>query len=193
MAEASNDPVDPGIHSLSSAEAGAVLDARAADFRPAPAPLVPSNASEARQRIAELSADPAFLKAYFAGDVETRKQMDRLNEMIAGATDADVLSGGQDASLVEVTAGAEGLRRKDVLSAAADLRALWQDSDNCEAAIASVLDPNATVDADLLSNMQAWKAQALTDPAFIEMLMRGDLWATQRMTLANAVIAIGTD
>jgi hypothetical protein len=193
MAEASNDAVDPDIHSLSSAEAGAVLDARAADFRPTPAPLVPSNASEARQRIAELSADPAFLKAYFAGDVEARRQMDALNEMIAGATDADVLSGGQDASLVEVTSGPEGLRRKDVLSAAEDLRRLWSDSDNCEAAIASVLDPNATVDVELLQNMQAWKAQALTDPAFIEMLMRGDLWATQRMTLANAVIAIGTD
>jgi len=194
MAEASATPLEGDlIHTMSSAEATAVLNERALDFRPAPAPLVPSNANEARQRVAELSADPSFLKAYFAGDVEARRQMDALNKMIAGGTDADVLSGGQDTSpLTEVTSGPEGLRRKDVLSAAGDLRRLWSDSENCEAAIASVLDPNATVDADLLHNMQVWKAQALTDPAFGVMLMRGDLWATQRMTLANAVIAIGT-
>jgi hypothetical protein len=193
MAEASNDPIDPDIHTLSPSEAGAVLDARSLDFLPTPAPLVPANANEARARVAELSADPAFLKAYFAGDVAARKQMDALNEMIAGATDADVLSAGQDApQFTDVTSGPEGLRRKDVLSAAADLRALWDDSDNCEAAIAEVLNPDATVPDDLLQNMQAWKAQALTDPAFVDMLMRGDRWATQRMTLANAVIAIGT-
>jgi hypothetical protein len=176
-----------------AAEATAALNQMTAALQPPPPPLVPVNANEARARLAQLSADPEYLKAYFAGDVDARRQMDALNEVIAGATDADALSGGPVEFPTEVTMGPEGLRRQDVLSAAADLRRLWQDSDNCEQAIASVLDPNATVDADLLQNMQEWKAQALRDPAFIEMLMRGDLWATQRMTLANAVIAIGTD
>jgi hypothetical protein len=190
MAEASNDPVDPDIHSLSSSEAGDVLAARAADFRPAPAPLTPNTANEARQRVAELSADPAFLKAYFAGDVEARKQMDALNAVIAGATDADVLSGGQDAALVEVTTGPEGLRRKDVLSAAADLRALWQDSDNCEAAIAEVLNPDVQLDPEFVDGIKSWKAELLSDPEFIAKWFNGDRLSTARMRLCDTVIAL---
>jgi hypothetical protein len=188
--EASNPPVDGDIYSLGAEEAGAVLAERAADFH-LPAPLAPANAREADARLAHLINNPEWARKLMAGDVETRREFERLTELKAAGDAADALADPAP-QVIETTIGAEGLRRQDVISAAADLRRLWQDSDNCEAAIASVLDPNATVDADLLQNMQAWKAQALTDPAFVEMWMRGDLWATQRMTLANAVIAIGT-
>jgi hypothetical protein len=191
MAEASNDPVDGDIYTLSPAEAGQILDARAADFQQ-PAPLSPSTPAEADARLAVLIADPEWARRLMSGDVATRDEFEKLSALKAAADGVDVIADPVP-QVIETTVGAEGLRRQDVLSTAADLRKLWSDSDNCEAAIASVLDPNATVDADLLQNMQAWKAQALSDPAFIEMWMRGDLWATQRMTLANAVIAIGTD
>jgi hypothetical protein len=188
--EASNPPVDGDILTLTPGEAGEILQQRALDFQQ-PAPLVPSNAREADARLAQLINDPEWARKLMSGDVETRREFERLTELktLGEAVDAIADPAPQ---VIETTVGAEGLRRQDVISAAADLRALWNDSDNCEAAIASVLDPNATVDADLLQNMQAWKAQALSDPAFVEMWFRGDLWATQRMTLANAVIAIGT-
>jgi hypothetical protein len=176
---------------LSPQEAGAILEQRAADFA-TPAPLAPVNAREADARLAALIADPAWARKLLSGDVATVQEFERLSALKANVSTVDAIAD-PAAQVIETTIGAEGLRRQDLISAAADLRRLWQDSDNCEAAIASVLDPNATVDADLLQNMQAWKAQALSDPAFIEMWMRGDLWATQRMTLANAVIAIGTE
>jgi hypothetical protein len=175
---------------VSAAEATTALDQMSAALRPA-APLVPTNAREADVRLAELISNADWARKLMAGDVQTRREFELLTELktLGETVDAIVDPAPQ---VIETTIGAEGLRRQDVISAAADLRRLWSDSDNCEAAIASVLDPNATVDADLLQNMQAWKAQALSDPAFVEMWMRGDLWATQRMTLANAVIAIGT-
>jgi hypothetical protein len=178
--------------SMTGEQATAALNQMSAALRPAPAPLVPSNANEARQRIAELKADPAFLKAYFDGSIDARRQIAALDQLIADATDADdALGGGQDTQQIEVIMGPWGLPRKDKVSTAADLRALWSDSDNCEAAIAEAFTAES-VDADLLQNMQEWKAQALNDPAFVEMFMRGDRWATQRMTLANLVIGIGT-
>jgi hypothetical protein len=188
--EASNPPVDGDILALTPGEAGEILDQRAADFHQ-PAPLAPANAREADARLAHLINNPEWARKLMAGDVETRREFERLTELKALGETVDAIVDPAP-QVIETTIGTEGLRRQDVISAAADLRRLWSDSDNCEAAIASVLDPNATVDADLLQNMQAWKAQALIDPAFVEMLMRGDLWATQRMTLANAVIAIGT-
>jgi hypothetical protein len=178
------------IWQLSASEASALLEERARDFHQ-PAPLVPSNAREADARLATLINDATWARKLMAGDVETRREFETLTALKAAGEGPDAVADPAP-QVIETTVGAEGLRRQDLLSAAADLRKLWSDSDNCEAAIASVLDPNATVDADLLQNMQEWKEQALRDPVFVEMFMRGDLWATQRMTLANAVIAIGT-
>jgi hypothetical protein len=183
--------VSADIWSLTPEEASAVLAERTADFHQPPAPLSPANAREADQRLTQLISDPEWARKLMAGDVETRREFERLTELKAAGEAAEALADPAP-QVIETTIGAEGLRRQDVISAAADLRRLWSDSDNCEAAIAEVLNPDTTVPDDLLQNMQAWKAQALTDPAFVDMLMRGDLWATQRMTLANAVIAIGT-
>jgi hypothetical protein len=198
MAEASSN-IDPAtgapteaaqvrgdIYELSPQEAGEVLHELTQSFQQQ-APLVPSNAREAAERLAQLTANVEWSRRYMAGDLAARDEFKTLTEMVAAAPDIDAVSQPFQTTIDQ------DAKRSDVLSAAADLRALWNDSDNCEAAIASVLDPDATVDRDLLQNMRDWKAQALTDPAFVEMLMRGDRWATQRMTLANAVIAIGTE
>jgi hypothetical protein len=157
-------------------------------------PLVPVTANEARARIAQLSADPQYLKAYFAGDVDARRQMDALNEVIAGATDADALSGGPVEIPTEVTIG-QGLRRQDILNWAASVRELWQDvsPDHCEQAISYLVSDGATVPAGLLGEMQRWKTDALNDPEFVKQWLNGDRWARSRMLLADACIALGTD
>jgi hypothetical protein len=174
------------IYQLSPEQATALLEERAKDFA-APAPLTVSNAREAAERLAQLTASAEWSRRYMAGDIAARDEFKMLTEMVAAAPDVDAVS-----QPFQTTIGSEA-KRSDLLSAAADLRALWNDSDNCEAAIAEVLNPDATVDRDLLQGMREWKEQALSDPAFIEMWTRGDRWAAQRMTLANAVIAIGTE
>jgi hypothetical protein len=177
---------------MSPGEATSALDGMVANLR-GPVPLMPTTTNEARQRPNALSSDPAWVKKYFEGDMKTRGEVESLNQTIANGTVAEALAGGPVETPAEVTTGPDGLRRQDLLSAAADLRRLWSDSDNCEAAIAEVLNPDVQLDPNFVQGMRDWKAQAMNDPAFIEMLMRGDVWAAQRMTLCNAVIALGTE
>jgi hypothetical protein len=73
------------------------------------------------------------------------------------------------------------------------LRRLWSDSGDCEAAIAEVLNPDVQLDPAFVQGMRDWREQAMRDPVFVEMWMRGDLWAVQRMTLCCAVIGLGTE
>jgi hypothetical protein len=93
----------------------------------------------------------------------------------------------------EFTIG-QGVKRADLISAAADFRNLWgDDTDNIEGVIGELLNPDAQVDVGLLQQAQTWKAQALSDREFVEALLGGELEATKRMRLRNAIIAIGTE
>jgi hypothetical protein len=111
------------IFELSSDEATELLNEYAASFHQ-PAPLRPSNAREARMKVAELTADPAFAKRYLEGSIEAREELRALHEMIANA---DV----SDGTLLEpfewlLGPGLDGdgptLSRRDMLSAADALR-----------------------------------------------------------------------
>jgi hypothetical protein len=176
----------------SPAEATAALNEKAAALA-RPVPLQPSNATEARMRLSALSSDSAFMKRFFGGEVSARAEISSLNAMIANAPVGEALAGGPEESPMEVTTS-QNVRRADLLSIAADLRSLWAaDSDDVEAVIREVLDPNATVDAELLQQAQTWKAQALRDPEFVRGLLAGDLEETKRMRLWNAIISIGTE
>jgi hypothetical protein len=113
------------IWSLSPEEAGEVLAAYAADFRPAPAPLRPSNAREARMKVAELTADPEFARRYLEGSIEARETLQSLHELIANASDVS-----DDTSLepFELSLGpgldrdSMVLSRRDMLNAADAMR-----------------------------------------------------------------------
>jgi hypothetical protein len=174
------------IWQLSPEEATAILEQRAADFH-APAPLVPSNAREAAERLAQLSADPAWAKRYMEGNLEARDEFKALTEMVANAPDVDPVS-----QPFQTTIG-QDVKRSDVLSAAADLRALWRDSDNCEAAIAEILNPDVQLDPGFVQDMRDWKADLLSDPLFVQALFNGDRLATARLKICDAAIALGTE
>jgi hypothetical protein len=184
-ASATIDLSSPSVDSPQAATAA--LAEMSAALQPAPS-LVPQNAREADLRLTHLLNDVEWARKLMAGDVQVRREFELLSELKTNGADALTDPAPQ---VMETTVGAEGLRRSDVLGIAADLRALWNDSDNCEAAIQEALTAES-VDADLLQNMQEWKVQALSDPVFVEMLMRSDRWATQRMTLCNLIIGIGT-
>jgi hypothetical protein len=176
---------------ISPAEATSVLDGMTAALR-GTAPLVPSNSNEARQRLNALSSDPAWVKRYFEGDVKTRVEAQSLNEMIANGTVEEALAGGPVETPVEITTGQDS-RRADLLSAAADLRRLWSDSDNCEAAIAEVLNPDVRLDPSFVQDMRNWKADLLSDPMFVQAWFNGDRLAAARMRICDAVIGLSRE
>jgi hypothetical protein len=80
------------IWSLSSQEAGELLDEWAKSYRSAPAPHQPRTPTEAAQRLAELSADPAFRQNLLNGSSDARREWDALNQLKASATPLDQLS-----------------------------------------------------------------------------------------------------
>jgi hypothetical protein len=173
------------IFQLSADEATSVLEAMAADFRPARAPLVPSSANEARQRIEELKADPAFLKAYFDGSLDARRQIAALDQLIADASDADVLGGEQ---MVEVTDGSRmQLPRRHLISAAADMR---REGTFNEAGIEFVLSDKKFDTASVYA-AQGWVERMEADET--KTVMYPDLGGTreEQLRFFKAICAIG--
>jgi hypothetical protein len=175
----------------SPAEATAALNQKAAALAK-PVPLQPVNANEARMRLSALSSDSAFMKRFFGGEVSARAEISSLNAMIANSSVVEALADGPVENPMEVTTS-QNVRRRDLLSIAADLRRLWGDHDECEAVIAEVLSPDAQVDAQLLQQAQSWKAAALNDSEFVRGLLAGELEETKRMRLWNYIISIGAE
>jgi hypothetical protein len=106
------------IWSMTPEEAGAVLAERTADFYQ-PAPLTPTTAREAEQRLAALSADGEWYRKLQAGDIATREEFNRLTVLKAGITALDPLTEG----IGETTIGDTGLTRGNLISIAEDMRA----------------------------------------------------------------------
>jgi hypothetical protein len=176
---------------MSPSEATSVLDGMIADLR-SPVPLVPTNANEARQRLNALSSDASWVKKYLEGDLKIREEAESLNQLIANGSLDEALAGGP-METPEVTTGPDGLRRQDLLSAAADLRALWVDADDVERAISEVISPQTPLDPEFVDGIRAWKADLLSDPEFIAKWFNGDRLSTARMRLCDAVIAIAKE
>jgi hypothetical protein len=192
MAEASSGSLEGNtIWSMTPDEAGAVLAERAADFHAPAAPLVPSNPNEARARLAQLTASAEWARRLMSGDIEARREFQSLSEMAAAGEAVDALSDTSPQPIIETTIGSEAVKRQDLISAAADLHSVW--GPEGDGAIRELLDQNTVLPADFVADARVWKTQALNDPTFCEMLLRGDLWAVQRMTLFNAIIAVGSE
>jgi hypothetical protein len=103
--------------SLSPEEARDVLD-EWAKSRSAPAPHQPRTPAEAAQRLAELSADPAFRQNLLNGSSDARREWDALNQLKASATPLDGLAG----QLTETVAEGQ-LSRRNQLSVGRDMLA----------------------------------------------------------------------
>src|SRR5215510_14156804 len=69
-------------------DATAQLVEKTAAYRGPGPSLTPQTASEAKQRLAALSEDPAWVQNYFAGDVAARREAAALNELVAKGDDA---------------------------------------------------------------------------------------------------------
>jgi hypothetical protein len=177
---------DPSVAapSVAGADPGAVV------FPQAPVPLRPISAREARQRWAQISSDAGWQKRYFSGDLTAAQEKFELDTLMSGATISEALA---DGPVEGETVYGNGVRRRDLISAAADLRDLWSgDTDNVETVLAELLDPNAQIDPRLLQEARRYKASALKDDAFRAGIREGDPEVMKRLVLWDFIIGVAT-
>jgi hypothetical protein len=147
---------------MTPAEATAKLAEMSAAYAAAPPAIQATTPVQASQRLAQLGESPDFLRKLQSGDAETVREWNRLSELKAAATIADAFT--DNPQLVEVTQGDTGLTSRNLISAAADLRAVGIPDEGIEAIIAGRPFPEADVAAahDLLAQAMAseeWKAK----------------------------------
>jgi hypothetical protein len=182
------------ISQMDPAAASAELDRMSAAFHPS-APLSPQNAREASLRLQQLSNDPVWAKALTDGQISARETFQHLTQMIAGGDAGET-------DLIETTFApgvGDGplLRRRDLISAAEDMRALWsadaiEGNIDVERVIDEVLN-SPTVDVELVRQTQYVREAAMSDPEFTAALLRGEHWARARSMLWSAIIGVGAD
>jgi hypothetical protein len=103
--DAANLAESQGNHQARSASASAALAAMAAAFHPVPGPE-PRGAIQAAARLEHIQKSPEWRDKFFAGDVSTRAEFDRLNQMVAAAPPHDLaLFGIEPPSSVDENAG----------------------------------------------------------------------------------------
>jgi hypothetical protein len=185
MAEASSGPLEAdAIWSMSPEEAGAVLDARAADFH-SPAPLSPSTPAEADARLAQLINDPEWARKLLAGDGATRDEFQRLSELKASGSVGDAIV--DETAIVETTIGAEELTRRDTIAAAAVLRNAGMPDQAIEAVFTGQTFPPSDVHA-----ARVLRDRCMRNPVFVDAYLKGDPEATYTMLVYNSILSAGT-
>jgi hypothetical protein len=115
--EASNDPIDPDIHTLPSSEASEILNELS---RAAPPTFTPSTPVEADVLLQQRISDPEWSRKLLNGDIATRDEFQRLSELKASGGVGDAMV---DQSLVDVTSGDQSVQRAGLLSWAEGARA----------------------------------------------------------------------
>ena len=182
MTQASVDAWD-----LSSSEAGAVLAQLTVDFHQQQVPLHPTTPHDAALRLTELSADPAFYQKLMRGDVDARRQFDELTALKASG---DMVTDPMPLEF-ETTVG-DGLRRHDLLSAAADMR---QRDGFPERAIEHILS-DGRFDAEAVAISQHWISRMEADPNLLCPDAEQWGWPEDReyqLRCFRTIAAIGTD
>jgi hypothetical protein len=177
---------------MSGEQATAALEAKAAAFGPAPAPLVPSNAREAGARLAQLINDPEWGRKLMNGDIAVRNEFHRLSELKASASIGDAMEVDEGFETT-VGPGLDGptLSRRDMISVAEDMRAQGFN----EQAIYHILNEGKFTEESVAS-AQYWLPRMERDPNLLcpEASQWG--WPADRefqMRCFRTIAAIGTE
>jgi hypothetical protein len=172
------------IWSLTPQEAGEILEARAADFRPPP-PLTVSTPREASMRLAQLSSDPAWARKLTSGDIATREEFQQLCALQASGEVGDAMADQMFETTVGPGLDGPKLSRRDMLSAAADMRA---DGLNEEAIYHILNDGKFTVEA--VRDAQFWLPRMERDPNLLSPDLPQD--REYQLKVWRIISAIGT-
>jgi hypothetical protein len=172
--------VQQDIWSLSPQEAGEILQQAAVQYHQQQAPLTPTTARDAELRLAQLSADGEWYRKLMAGDMTVRQEFDRLTALKAGAATSDPLL----EQFGETTIG-EGLSRRDLISAAEDMRA----DGFPDAAIEHIL-ADGKFTAETVRDAQYWLPRMLRDPSLLAPDLPPD--REYQLKVWRTIAAIGT-
>jgi hypothetical protein len=175
---------DPTVSQLMPAEATAKLAEMQNTLHP-PAPIKPEDAQGARQRLGELSKNPSWSKALFAGDTVVTKEFHDLVALSAsGDVVADSLAGiVEEPPIFETTVDGQ-LPRRVVQQAVADFRADGLD----DAAIGQAINGGAVSLAEHRAATALLNARK-SDPAWVKALMSGDYTAKREWTLLSVILS----
>jgi hypothetical protein len=172
------------IWALSPAEAGEVLQQAAVEYHQQQVPLAPATAHEANVRLQQLISDPEWSRRLMSGDIATRDEFQRLSELkAAGGELGDAVANEMH---VETTVSDTGLMRRDLISAAEDMRA----DGFPDKAIEHILS-DGKFDAQAVYAAQWWLPRMERDPS----LLYPDLPLDREYQLKvfRTIAAIGTD
>jgi hypothetical protein len=148
------------IHQLSPDEARALHDEYAAWYHQRSAPLTPSTPAEADARLAQLINDPVWAGKLVSGDLATRDEFHRLNELKANATVFDAINQTPDVSFGPGLGG-PGLSRRDQIDAAGHLR-----SQGASDAELELIFNDQPYPADIVRDARNFLPQMESDPNF---------------------------
>jgi hypothetical protein len=184
---AANEAEGKGLHSDRAAHATAALAAWTAAVHPKPGPE-PKGALAASERLAFVQKDPAWRDRFFAGDVATRQEFDRLNEAIAAAPAHDLaILGVVPPAELDLNAGAVA-GGPEMVGAAADLR----DAGISTGEMQHFLNDGKYSQAEH-TLAQRTQAEAMSDPKFLTAWRAGHPGAKRIMAAVGMVLAAGVD
>lgn len=144
------------------------LQGAAADLMPGPT----TPADTARAKIAELKADPDFVKRHLSGDLNTREELTRLHELAYTPAEGSISMGGPTPAAVRA-------EMADHLSTLSDL----------PAAVIEQIKSGAPVSADEFRLAVGRKNALMGDPAWVAKYMKNDATAQRDMLLLNVILS----
>jgi hypothetical protein len=173
------------IAAMSPKEATDALVAKAAQFHASQAGPAPPSGSTmaARAALTAKTADPEWSRRFFQGDQAARAEFAELTgKVAAGDPTADALAGAPTTEF-EVTAGLE-MNSRNRADAVAGLRELGMPDEVITQQI-----EGGEVGLPELTMARMAKSARLSDSAWVQRFMAGDLAAKREMTLINTIIA----
>jgi hypothetical protein len=151
----------------------------------------PKTAAEARARLDRLTADAKWAAKLEAGDTETRKEFQRLTELVANAgnerLDA-VLAGKTEPTLIETTTSDDPLTSAQLRSAITDFAGLGFG----EKAIREVI-TGTPFSREQVIEATGRRARAMGTAEWVTKYLAGDPIAVRDMTVWNSILAASAE
>jgi hypothetical protein len=168
--------------SMTHEEATAKLAEAAAAYAPAPPPIDPQNAGDARRRLDVLTKDREWGARFFAGHIAERKEFQALQEKIAAG---DPAIGAPPAAGGEFDFSSEDQPSRQVLNGTVQM---LRDAGVGDGAISQALTGKAE-SAEAIAAVKVFRNQKMSDPEWTKRFLAGGMQEKKEWMLWSIVIA----
>ena len=173
---------DRGSFGLAPQQATEALAALNAAYHGPRASDTPHSSAEAQLKLNELAHDKQFADQVMSGNITARETLDRLTEMVASGSPADLaLAGVMPENHVNANPGAS---LQDMIAAIPSMR----EAGISEDAIRQVLEDRPVTRAEYAMTEQLQR-ERMNDPEWRNRLLAGDHQAKREFTLMSIVLA----